>query len=304
MCMQFAREMLTPTCHKLPLTPAYDMWMLGMLVYEVVTGEPYWRESLSDSEILNILANPNEQLPHQQRPLEGAVQKLVAQLMERNPAARISASDLHRQLHNNMQQLKGCMTVTAGDSNLIKRRVKRTAADAEPQAKPIAPLPIPEHAVGASDSHQKPHEEIPGSATLRPRVETVLAASPKALPSPRPLPSPNALPSPRPLPSPNALPSPKAESPPVPGSCPAGPGMWPETRSSLYQPTNSVDSRITAVSSIHSMCPCLIDVCSSTIVCRTRLMHRIAGCNKCPTLMHHMAGCTPRLHLLTMIADS
>lgn len=48
--VQMAQALLDETGEKLALSAVSDMWMFGMLVYEVVTGETYWPKSMKDKE--------------------------------------------------------------------------------------------------------------------------------------------------------------------------------------------------------------------------------------------------------------
>ena len=47
----------------------FDVWHLGVLVYETVQGQEFWRPNLSEAAILHILASKDMQLPHESNPL-------------------------------------------------------------------------------------------------------------------------------------------------------------------------------------------------------------------------------------------
>lgn len=50
-------------------TRASDIWMLGQVVYELLTGQPYWPPRSKDTQVLQILASPNRPLPHEDSPV-------------------------------------------------------------------------------------------------------------------------------------------------------------------------------------------------------------------------------------------
>lgn len=94
--MQFAREMLLESEDEIKMQKSYDIWRLGILVYEVMTGESYWHDSLTDLDVLQVLANPTALLPHEERPVGREVmQKVLVHMLERNPDTRINATDLY-----------------------------------------------------------------------------------------------------------------------------------------------------------------------------------------------------------------
>jgi serine/threonine protein kinase len=105
--------MLSPTDEKIHLNPAHDMWMLGTLVYEVMTGEPYWRKSLRDVDVLQIMADPNKPLPHEEKPVLQLVQLILKDLLHRDPAQRLSSSDLIKRLEADMATA-GARTMNPG----------------------------------------------------------------------------------------------------------------------------------------------------------------------------------------------
>ncbi|NJR42259.1 MAG: hypothetical protein HC767_05985 [Akkermansiaceae bacterium] len=111
--MQLAREMLTRNDEKVHLNIPGDMWMLGMLVYQVMTGEPYWKKSLKDSEILQIMADPRRPLPHKEKPVLNLVQLILESLLHRDPNQRLTSSDLIKRLEQDMATA-GAKTINPG----------------------------------------------------------------------------------------------------------------------------------------------------------------------------------------------
>lgn len=64
-----------------------------------MTNQPYWAPDMKDSEVLNVMANPNTSLPHQQRPIpEPRVQAVIEKLLQRDPERRIDAASLKKSL--------------------------------------------------------------------------------------------------------------------------------------------------------------------------------------------------------------
>lgn len=84
------------TDDKIKMQSSYDIWRLGILVYEVMSGERYWHDYMSNTEVLQALANPNAPLPHQERPVShDIIQKVLVYMLARDPASRINANDLY-----------------------------------------------------------------------------------------------------------------------------------------------------------------------------------------------------------------
>ena len=62
----------------LKIEPSYDIWQLGVMVYEAMVG-PYWPEAATEASILHQLATDTTPLPHQKSPPEP---KNVASMLE------------------------------------------------------------------------------------------------------------------------------------------------------------------------------------------------------------------------------
>lgn len=107
--------MLTALGEKINLSPAYDMWQLGILVYEVMTGQKYWPESMSDAEVLRVMADARKPLPHEERPMGlDLVQKVMMRLMDRDPMNRFSSAELIKRLEQDLATA-GAVTLNPGD---------------------------------------------------------------------------------------------------------------------------------------------------------------------------------------------
>lgn len=103
--MQLASKMLSTHDTKIRLSPAYDMWQLGMLVYEALSQESYWPHRLLDQQwqILTTLENPSALLPHEERPVHlEFVHRILLKLMHRDPEHRFSSADLIVQLEHDL----------------------------------------------------------------------------------------------------------------------------------------------------------------------------------------------------------
>jgi serine/threonine protein kinase len=69
----------------------YDMWQLGMLLYEAASGVPYWG-GLTDAAIGAVACAPDEPLPHERSPVTDAqLQAVLSSLLARDPLDRLSA---------------------------------------------------------------------------------------------------------------------------------------------------------------------------------------------------------------------
>jgi hypothetical protein len=108
------------------LEPSFDMWQLGMLVYQLAVQEwpwarPYWSQpldccsALPDAEILRRLVDYHQhpkskqraQLPHEARPLQdGGLRVIVEKLLTPHPGERWSSEALrhHLDLYNTSLQ--------------------------------------------------------------------------------------------------------------------------------------------------------------------------------------------------------
>ena len=66
---------------------------------QVAAGTPYWPAAMTELDIMRALVMPSAKLPHEERPAsEALVRRLLSQLLARDPADRISASNLARWL--------------------------------------------------------------------------------------------------------------------------------------------------------------------------------------------------------------
>lgn len=89
--------MLDPSDENIPLTSKYDMWQLGVMVYEIMAFRPYWHPDLKDSRVLEMMANSSSPMPHESKPLGiPEVQAVIVQLLHRDPEQRLDAKSLHK----------------------------------------------------------------------------------------------------------------------------------------------------------------------------------------------------------------
>lgn len=113
--VQLADKMLTAPGEKIHLNPAYDMWQLGILVYEVMTGQKYWPESMTDDDVLRSMADPTKPLPHVTRPMGlDLVQKVMDKLLHRDPMKRFTSAELIKRLEQDLATA-GAVTLNPGD---------------------------------------------------------------------------------------------------------------------------------------------------------------------------------------------
>lgn len=71
---------------------SYDMWQLGVFIYELSTGRPYWPSRMTDGQILHNLATPQARLPHESNPVSiDLVNRILGQLLTRDEGARLDA---------------------------------------------------------------------------------------------------------------------------------------------------------------------------------------------------------------------
>lgn len=99
------------------LTRAGDMWLLGTLLYQVMTDTPYWPAHTSDAQILEVMADPSRKLPHERHPVHSLVQRILTGiddsgempgggnkggLLSRDPAHRLTADNLTKHLMDDM----------------------------------------------------------------------------------------------------------------------------------------------------------------------------------------------------------
>lgn len=53
----------------LRMQPSYDIWQLGLMIYEARYG-PFWPPDATDASILHKLATPSARMPHEAEALE------------------------------------------------------------------------------------------------------------------------------------------------------------------------------------------------------------------------------------------
>lgn len=95
--MQLAQALLNR--EHVAINMSYDMWQFGTFVYEVATGKPFWPRNLSEQQILQVLARDSARLPHEENPVpQELVQRILSQLLTRNPAHRLTAESLRKLL--------------------------------------------------------------------------------------------------------------------------------------------------------------------------------------------------------------
>lgn len=67
----------------------FDVWQLGILVYEIVQRRSYWRPDISEAELLHTLASSDVLLPHEVAPVRlDNVQGMLRLMLARDPADR------------------------------------------------------------------------------------------------------------------------------------------------------------------------------------------------------------------------
>lgn len=99
--MQLAKQQMEGK--PLKILPSFDVWQLGIMVYEAMAGS-YWAEGSKDAAILHALATESADLPHEMHPLElQNMNDMLRILMSREPAERPTAEELRRVLeeHDN-----------------------------------------------------------------------------------------------------------------------------------------------------------------------------------------------------------
>lgn len=124
MCsVQLAAQMLSGHDSKIRLSPAYDMWQLGILVYEALSEDSYWACHLSDDQILRALEDPETMLPHEEHPVQlEFVHKILQKLMHRDPAQRFNSAALIDQLDVDL----ATNVPTLNDPNHVRRQATQT----------------------------------------------------------------------------------------------------------------------------------------------------------------------------------
>jgi serine/threonine protein kinase len=85
-----APEVVMRKGHKFPA----DIWSLGCLVIEMVTGRPPWADMTSDTrEVLRMIAE-EESLPNMPEGISGAMKEFILRCLQREPEKRPSAEEL------------------------------------------------------------------------------------------------------------------------------------------------------------------------------------------------------------------
>lgn len=67
----------------------FDVWQLGIMLYEIVQQRRYWRPNILEAELLHTLASADVPLPHEEAPLRlDNVQGMLRLMLARDPADR------------------------------------------------------------------------------------------------------------------------------------------------------------------------------------------------------------------------
>jgi len=121
--LQLAKEMLSSQTPTIKLSQAYDMWQLGILVYEAMAEQQYWPSHLSDHAILQKMTQSGQVLPHEDRPVRlDFVHKILRQLMHRDPLLRFNSADLIARLE---QDLATAGVMTLNSSGEVRSQATR-----------------------------------------------------------------------------------------------------------------------------------------------------------------------------------
>ena len=95
---------------------SFDIWQLGMLIYEAHSGAPYWSRHPSDASILQCLLDPSAPLPHEVAPVSPDVfQKVLRATLTRDPAHRVTASQLEALLRAELTKEMPNVTMNPGE---------------------------------------------------------------------------------------------------------------------------------------------------------------------------------------------
>jgi serine/threonine protein kinase len=98
------------------VTFGFDIWQLGMLIYEVHAGRPYWAAYDSDAAVLDVLLDPAAKLPHEVTPIQPVVfQKLLSKMMTRSVHDRLTAAQADAQLRAELTHEMPNHTMNAGE---------------------------------------------------------------------------------------------------------------------------------------------------------------------------------------------
>lgn len=134
-----------------PVTPAADLWGLGATLFAAVEGEPPYDSGGAVLEIINQVVHGEVPRPA----AEGPLTEVIAALMVKEPAERISLAEVRNRLHpllpppstpllseQDLRRLDG----TAGDESPTKVNAPVTPpapAEPEPAVSSLAPAPGP-----------------------------------------------------------------------------------------------------------------------------------------------------------------
>ena len=99
----------------------FDLWQLGMLIYEVHSGEPYWGRHGSDAAIFETLLDSGAALPHESRPIKPPVmQSVVARLLTRRAEVRLTAQQLEDVLATEVTSEMPNLTINRGERMVVE----------------------------------------------------------------------------------------------------------------------------------------------------------------------------------------
>ncbi len=157
------RYLAPEQCTNAALSPATDLFALGIILFELSTGTRWMRER-DDMRALELMVAGERPLPSQRRaPYPESLEKVVLQLLDASPRRRLGPASKLVETLESLASAEGLPLSPAALGQLVTRHLPPPTANAElaEQARPKEPLPAAPAEASSGATERLPSERHP-----------------------------------------------------------------------------------------------------------------------------------------------